>query len=143
MKQCLADVNVWFALLVRQHQHHHPALRWFDDLAPSEAGLYRFIQLALIRLLTNRSILGEDAVSALTAWELIVQLLEDERVVFLPDPPQIDSFLPALLRYSVPTSKLVSDVYIAAFALSTSRTLVTLDRGFRQFRDLKLEFLNH
>jgi predicted nucleic acid-binding protein len=51
MKQCLTDVNVLLALLLRQHEYHRTALKWFDILAAGEAGLCRIVQLALIRLL--------------------------------------------------------------------------------------------
>lgn len=141
MKPCLADVNVWFALLVRQHEHHRDTRAWFDRLAPSQAGFCRFVQLALIRLLGNRTILGHDAVSAAGAWELIATLLDDERVEFIAEPQDLDSILPALLKYPVPTGNLISDAYLAAFAMASSRTLVTLDRGFRQFRNLDVQFL--
>jgi uncharacterized protein len=141
MKRCLADVNVWLALLVKQHEHHRTAIQWFDGLSAGEAGLCRLVQLALIRLLGNRSILGDSAISAAAAWDLIQTLLEDERVSMVPEPPRIDSLLPGLLRYPVPTGKLVSDAYLAAFAMSDSRRLVTLDRGFRQFRGLEVELL--
>lgn len=142
MKPCLGDVNVWFALLVRQHEHHSAALAWFDRLAPSQAGLCRFGQLALIRLLANRTILGQYAVSAAGAWQLIATLLEDERVEFVSEPADLDSILPALLKYPVPTPKLVSDAYLAAFAIGGARTLVTFDRGFRQYRNLDVHVLS-
>lgn len=141
MKRCLADVNVWLALLVMQHEHHRTAIRWFDKLPAGEAGLCRMVQLALIRLLGNRSIMGESAISAAAAWDLIETLLEDERVSMIPEPPRIDSVFPALLKYPVPTGKLAGDAYLAAFAMSDSRRLVTLDRGFRQFRGLEVELL--
>ena len=99
------------------------------------------MQLALIRLLGNRTILGHDAVSAAGAWELIGTLLEDERVEFVDEPPNLDSALSALLKFPVPTGNLVSDAYLAAFAIASSRTLVTLDRGFRHFRNLDVQFL--
>jgi hypothetical protein len=137
----LADVNVWLALLVMQHEHHRTAIRWFDKLPAGEAGLCRMVQLALIRLLGNRSIMGDSAISAAAAWDLIETLLEDERVSMIPEPPRIDSVFPALLQYPVPTGKLVGDAYLAAFAMSDSRRLVTLDRGFRQFRGLEVELL--
>ena len=59
----------------------------------------------------------------------------------IPEPPRIDSVFPALWKYPVPTGKLVGDAYLAAFAMSDSRRLVTLDRGFRQFRGLEVELL--
>jgi predicted nucleic acid-binding protein len=39
----------------------------------------------------------------------------------------------------VPTGKLVSDAYLAAFSVGSSRRLVTLDRGFLQFEELDVE----
>jgi toxin-antitoxin system PIN domain toxin len=141
MRRSLVDVNVWLSLLVRQHQHHRIARKWYETLEASEAGLCRFVQLGLIRLLANRSVMQGDAVSAAAAWSLIEELLEDERVEFVPEPPDIDGLLPALLRYKVPTGKLVSDAYLAAFAMSSSRRLVTLDAGYRQFKGLEIELL--
>jgi len=141
MTPCLVDLNVWLALLVRQHEHHRLARRWFDALAPGDGGLCRVVQLGLIRLLANRSILGDHAVPPAAGWSLIGELLEDERVEFLPEPAGLDSVLAGLWNYPVPTGKLVTDAYLAAFAITASRSLATLDRGFRQFHGLPLELL--
>ena len=141
MQHSLVDVNVWLSLLVRQHEHHEIARKWYESLESSEAGLCRFVQLGLIRLLGNRAIMGPDAVSSAAAWSLIEELREDERVEFVSEPPDIEIFLPSLLRYPVPTAKLVSDSYLAAFALSSSRRLITLDAGYRQFRGLEIKIL--
>jgi len=143
MKRCLVDVNVWLALLVRQHEHHSLANQWFDALPAGEAGVCRLVQLALIRLLANRSVMGAYAVSAAVAWGLVERLLQDERIELLAEPAEIDSVLPSLLNYPIPTGKLVSDAYLAAFAICASRQLVTLDRGFRQFRGLNVQLLGH
>ena len=142
MKPCLADVNVWLALLAARHVHHHAAREWFDTLAAGEGGICRFVQLALIRLLGNHAVMGADAVSAAAAWDVIARLLEDERVEMLAEPPGIDAILHELFRYPVPTSKLVGDAWLAAFAISAGRTIVTVDRGFQQFRGLKLKLLD-
>ncbi len=141
MKPCLADVNVLLALLVRQHEHHNIALQWFDGLAADEAGLCRFVQLALIRLLGNSHIMGDDAVSAGTAWRLIEELLQDERITFIPEPSVLDTTFPPLLNFPVPAVKLVGDAYLAAFAIASARRMVTLDRGFRQFKGLEVDLL--
>lgn len=143
MKRCLADVNVWLALLVLHHEHHQDALKWYDSLAAGEAGLCRFVQLALIRLLGNRSIMSDRALSARESWDLIGKLAEDERVDFLAEPKDVDLELPVLLKYPIPTRKLVGDAYLAAFAISASLRLVTLDRGYRQFRGLEVDVLGH
>jgi hypothetical protein len=142
MKRCLADVNVLLALLVRHHAHHDLALRWFDGLAPGEAVLCRFVQLALVRLLGNRTIMGNYAVSASAAWDLIADLMEDERLEFMAEPPLVDAVFPKLLRYATPTNKLVGDAYLAAFSIAGEMGLTTVDKGFEQFRDVDLRLLS-
>lgn len=141
MTPYLVDVNVWIALLVRRHQHHPLSLRWFDQLGRAEAGLCRISQLALTRLLANRTVMGESVMAPGAAWDLLRTLAEDERVEFIAEPAELDSILPTLLKYPIPTGKLVTDAYLAAFAMGASRTMVTLDRGFRQFRGLHVQIL--
>jgi toxin-antitoxin system PIN domain toxin len=142
MKRCLVDVNVWFALLVLQHEHRAVATDWYERCAAGEAEMCRLVQLALIRLLGSRTILGAGALPAGAAWSVIQQLLQDERVEFALEPAELDAVLPGLLRYRVPTNKLVGDAYLAAFAIASGRPLVTFDRGFTQFRGLQLQLLN-
>ena len=139
MKRSLVGGNVWLALLVRQHEHHARALRWVDSLEAGDALMCRFVQLGLIRLLANRTVIGSDAVSAATAWQLIATLLEDERVEFASEPADLDSHLPALWKYPVPTGKLGTDAYRVAFSLSLSCRLATPDRGFRAFPEVPVE----
>ncbi len=142
MKRCLADVNVLLPLLVRHHEHHELALRWFEALMPEEAVLCRVVQLALVRLLGNRTIMGEYAVSASTAWDLIAELAEDERIEFAPEPLLVDTVFPQLLKYRAPTNKLVGDAFLAAFSIAGQMRLTTVDKGFEQFRDVDLQLLN-
>ena len=101
----------------------------------------RLVQLALLRLLANRTILNSDAISPARAWAILEGLAADERVEFLNEPENLDAVFPSLLTYSVPTGKLVVDAYLAAFAISGSMRLLTLDRGFRQFRALDARVL--
>ena len=142
MIQYLVDVNVWLALLRPEHIHHRAAKGWYEGLAPGQTGLCRFVQLGLIRLLGSATIMGTDALPAAAASQIIGQLLEDERVAFLPEPAGLDPILVGLFRCPTPTTSLINDAYLAAFAMASSRRLVTLDRGFQQFRGLDLEILN-
>jgi predicted nucleic acid-binding protein len=82
MKPCLVDVNAILALLVRSHAHHDLARRWFGGLNAGEVGICRIVQLAIVRLLGNRAIMGSHAVSAATGWGIMVELFKDERVNF-------------------------------------------------------------
>ena len=141
MKPCLADVNVLLPLLVRHHEHHEMVLRWFDGLAAGEAVLCRFVQLALVRLLGNRTIMADYVISAATAWDLIAELMEDERMEFAAEPALLDTILPKLLRYPAPANKLVGDAYLAAFSIAGQMRLTTVDQGFGQFRGVDLKLL--
>jgi toxin-antitoxin system PIN domain toxin len=134
----LADLNVWLALLVKEHIHHAPAFAWFETLGPSQGGICRVIQLALLRLLCNRSIMAAGALTAAEAWNKVVELLQDERVKFYAEPQGLDSFLPGMLGRLVPAPNLITDAYLAAFAMATNLRLATFDHGFRQFRGLRV-----
>jgi toxin-antitoxin system PIN domain toxin len=141
MKRCLADVNLLLPLLVRHHEQHELALRWFDGLAAGEALLCRFVQLALIRLLGTRSIMGNYALPASYAWELVGKLMEDERMEFVAEPARLDIEFAQLLGYSALTGKLVGDAYLAAFALAGQSRFATFDVGFSEFRGLDLQVI--
>ncbi len=141
MKPCLADVNVLLPLMVMHHEHHDLVSRWFENRSAGEVVLCRFVQLALIRLLGNRAVMGDYAVPASRAWELIAALLEDERVDFGAEPLTIETALPGLLRHPAPAGKLVGDAYLAAFSIAGKLRLSTIDRGFRQFANLDLDLL--
>jgi len=128
-------------MLVGKHQHHIASMQWFESRAKGEVGLCRVVQLSLIRLLGNASVIGEPVLPATDAWRLIKESLDDERVEFLLEPSNIDTVLPNLFQYPVPTPKLINDAYLAAFAMASGRRLVTRDRGFLQFRGLEVELL--
>lgn len=141
MKRCLLDVIVLLPLLVRHHEHHQLTVRWFDGLATGEAVVCRFVQLALIRLLGNRTIMGNFALSAAVAWNLIDNLMDDERMEFLAEPSLVETVFPTLLRYNVPTNKLVGDTYLAAFSIAAGMRFTTIDKSFSQFDGVDLELL--
>jgi predicted nucleic acid-binding protein len=52
MKRYLADVNVWFALAVEEHQHHRNARNWWEETT-GVFGFVRTTQLGLLRLLAS------------------------------------------------------------------------------------------
>ena len=141
MKPCLADVNVLLALLFKQHEHHAAARRWAEKLGPSEAWICRTVQFSVVRLLSTPAVVGAAAVPLSAAWNLMETLLQDERFNFAAEPEGLEAALPALFRYKTPTRSLAADIYPAAFAIASSRRLVTFDRGFAQFQGLETEIL--
>ncbi len=141
MKPCLADINALLPILIRTHAHQEPAMAWWDRQPAGRVGLCRFVQLGIVRLLANPRVMGPKAATARVAWELTVELLADERLEFWPEPPGLEQHYTGLLRYSAPKPGLVSDAYLAAFALSRKAAVASFDRGFRQFGGLDLELL--
>ena len=95
----------------------------------------------MLRLLANPSVMGNSALAPSAAWVLLEDLRRDERLEFVVEPPHMDAIIPRLLRYPVPTGKLITDAYLAAFAIASNRRLVTLDAGFRQFEGVELDLL--
>jgi toxin-antitoxin system PIN domain toxin len=138
MKPCLVDVNVLFPLLLRHHEHHQAAAKWFDGLKAGDAILCRFVQLTLLRLLCNPTIMGEFVLSGLAAWQLVEALMEDERLDFAAEPALMESAFPKLLSLPATANKCVTDTYLAAFAIAGSMRFATFDTGFEQFRGLEL-----
>jgi uncharacterized protein len=142
MKSCLADINVLVALLAGHHPHHSLARNWFAACREAEIGICRYVQLGVIRQLGNQALMGGSALSGFAAYRVIQDLLElDERVEFVQESPNLDSFMPQMLSHPAPASKVVNDVYLAAFAIASSRRLVTCNAGFRRFKDLDLLLL--
>jgi predicted nucleic acid-binding protein len=73
--------------------------------------------------------MGREALNQTEAWEAYDRWLEDERVSFLPEPPELEDAFRALSRLPRPAPKDWADSYLAAFASTSNLTLVTFDRA--------------
>src|SRR5882724_11304373 len=102
MKRCLVDVNVVLALLARKHVHNQVAQSWFDGLRSGEAGVCRAVQLSVVRLFANPAVMAEHALPPPTSWEMLSELMKDERLEFALEPSSVGNFLPAFLRSGPP-----------------------------------------
>jgi toxin-antitoxin system PIN domain toxin len=125
------DVNVWIALSDPGHSHHTDAWNWLE-LLPEHAELIfaRVTQLGLLRLLTNRAVMGERTRTVREAWDLYYSWLNDPRVEFHPEPNGMDAaFRDATAALdSEPASKWIGDCYLLAFAHRSNATLVTFEK---------------
>jgi toxin-antitoxin system PIN domain toxin len=126
------DLNVWLALSDAGNFHYSKAWSWFN-LLPTDARLLfsRYTQLGLLRLLTNRSVMGEQMLVLKDAWAVYDHWLEDSRVEFYPEPSGLDT---ALREATVPFAgksapKWIGDCYLLAYAKRSRATLVTFDRA--------------
>src|ERR1035441_6304957 len=87
---CLPDVNVWIALASDRHEHHDSARLWFDA-AVAPVCFCRVTQMSFLRLLTNPKVMGDDSLTPAGAIAVYRQLANDERVLFAPEPPNIEN----------------------------------------------------
>jgi hypothetical protein len=136
----LPDVNVWIAAASDRHEHHSAARQWFDS-ASAPICFCRVTQMAFLRLLTNRKVMGEDTLSPAEAIAVYRQLLGDERVRFEPEPPNIENVWVSLMSMSAASGSTWTDAYLAAFALEAGSRLISFDRGMRRWPGLALELL--
>lgn len=67
----LPDVNFWIALGSDQHVHHAAAKNWFVNILDERLAFCRITELGFLRLLTNRHVMGEDALQPALAWQVL------------------------------------------------------------------------
>jgi uncharacterized protein len=141
-KMFLPDVNVWLALTFDSHVHHVQAKHWFDGLSDRRCAFCRLTQQGFLRLITNPKAFAQDAVTMDRAWELYDALLGDERVIYSDEPAEIEPAWRQLTRGQSFSPKVWNDAYLAAFAKAADLEIATCDKGFKQYLDLRVQFLS-
>jgi toxin-antitoxin system PIN domain toxin len=132
---------VLLALVYQPHQHHTAALAWFDAQPRAGVAVCRMSQLALFRLLSNKTVMGPDVCTHTRVWQLWDMIAADRRFVYFQEPDGLDAQLRAYTQASVPAPNLWQDAYFAGFSRVAGLQLVTFDQGFRRFSDLQLVLL--
>lgn len=142
----LCDTNVWLALALSGHAHHEAARAWLDTVdQPGVVHFCRATQQSLLRLLTNRTVLGAYGNPPLTnddAWAAYVAFRDDDRIALAyrePDGLERQWQIFAARRSAAP--KVWLDAYLAAFALTGGFELVTIDADFTQYSGIALRLL--
>jgi len=133
----LLDANVWLALSVGDHAHHERALRYWDDESDDKLVLCRTTAMALLRLLTNPKVVGEAALDGPFAWAALESWRTHPRIRWETEPEGLDSTLMQFVVPVDPRGGQWTDCYLAAFAVAGGYRLVTFDRGFRSYPELK------
>ena len=129
----LCDANVLLALAHARHTHHHPAVNWMATARAGEAGLCRFTQLAVLRLLANRVVMGEAVRTNTDAWRVVRNLHGDPRFAWHAEPPGLDAQFAQYAPWPHSSPNRWQDAYLAAFAAAAGLELVTFDGGFTSF----------
>lgn len=137
----LADVNVWLALAVVEHIHHKAAVEWFGESEEDRIVFCRTTQKGLLRLLTNRHVMGDDVLTAARAWEAYDILRENPRVRFVQEPPGLEDSWREATRHPHAGPNFWTDAYLAAFASAAGYVLLTFDRALAAHRGVRTRLL--
>jgi toxin-antitoxin system PIN domain toxin len=136
----LADVNFLIALLHARHTLSERAVAWLGR--QEQAGsivLCRVAQMGVLRILTNPTWLKGEVLSAAAVWDAWDLLLTDDRFTSIQEPAGIESEWRLVTRDFAAGRHAGTDTYLAAFARAGGYSLLTFDRGFRQFEGLEVE----
>lgn len=140
----LPDINVWIALCIPAHTHHHLAVQWAKG-DPSESLFFcRYTQQGLLRLITTAAVttlFKQAPLSNHEALRTMAGILEDGNVQFATEPENIFPHWSAYADVRTASPKLWMDAYLAAFARCGGYRLVTTDKGFKQFKGIEVLLL--
>ena len=134
----LPDINVWLALLNPQHVHHAAAAAYWETAASPRIFLCRITQLGILRLTTNKAVMGGTPYTVTQAWAALQSLVGLPEVGFQADVEGVDDTMRQFTRQAQFRVADWTDAYLAALAMRAHLRVVTFDRGFLQFAGVGL-----
>jgi uncharacterized protein len=138
----LLDVNVWLALAFDTHVHHTVAKNWFDGLPTGSFFFCRMTQQGFLRLATDPRVLRSDAVTLAEAWKMYDNTRRDARITFAGEPAGIELLWRCYTHSESFTPKVWNDAFLAAFAEAGGYELITFDKGFTRYANVKCTILS-
>ena len=76
------------------------------------------------------------------AWRLYDRLLSDVHVAFAEEPEDLEIAWRSMTQSSLFSTNVWADAYLAAFALAVDFEVITFDKGFMQFKNLRRTILS-
>jgi toxin-antitoxin system PIN domain toxin len=137
----LPDANFWLALAWSAHVAHPVTKSWWEADVRRQIIFCRVTEMALLRLLTNRAILGDEAKTQAGAWHVYEMLRRSPRVEFFGEAPGFNQHWRNFSARDASATQRWSDDYLAAFARAHDLRVVTFDAGFRDYSKLAVELL--
>lgn len=142
----LFDVNVWIALAFQTHPAHVEAKAAFESASSEAPAVFcRATQQSLLRLVTTPAIqkcYGSERISNTLAWERWEYLAAMPQVLFLGEPPKLQTYWSTYAKSELPAPKRWMDAYLAAFARGYGISVLTLDSDFLDFEALDVRLLS-
>lgn len=96
--------------------------------------LCRIAEMGLLRLLTNPTVMKEDALDWEEGWAIARMLRTDPRVIFRAEPSELETNWHRLMKEHRAGHRTWTDAYLAAFAQGHDATLATFDQGFGKWK---------
>jgi toxin-antitoxin system PIN domain toxin len=122
------DINVWLALATSEHTNAVFARRWWDKES-GQIAFSRFTQLGFLRLMTTAAAMDGKPLTMKDAWRVYDRFFDDDRVVWIPEPEDIDRFFRSYTAARTASPKIWSDAWLLAFCRSAGGILATFDRA--------------
>jgi uncharacterized protein len=138
----LPDINVWLGMAFASHIHHATAKSWFDGVPSDIVHFCRMTQQGFLRLATNPRVMREQAVSLSEAWRMYDAFLRDPRISFAAEPIGLDPIWRGYIQGESFTPKVWNDAFLAAFAEAGGYELITFDKGFTRYANVKCTILS-
>lgn len=83
------DLNIWIALEAPGHVHHACVSDWWQH-ETGDICFTRATQLGFLRLVTTAVAMDGKPLTLDGAWRAYDLFFEDDRVLYLPEPPQVE-----------------------------------------------------
>jgi toxin-antitoxin system PIN domain toxin len=134
----LPDVNVWVALAIQEHPYHARALQYWSEGSAARIWFCRVTMLGLIRLLTQKAVAKDAAMSLQEAMNYYAEISSLPNIAGVAaEPPEVEVLLRNFVDSGLP-SKHLTDAYLASFAVAAGLRLVSFDKDFERFEGLTL-----
>jgi uncharacterized protein len=134
----LLDVNVVLAAHRDDHPHFEPARAWLEDALATRFpfSVTDLVAGAFLRLATNSRIFSTPTPMAEAFAYLHALRSQPAHVLLGPGPAHLE-LLEGICRDADITGDLVPDAQLAAIAIEHACELVSFDRDFARFADLR------
>ena len=122
------DINVWLALATSEHVHAAAARQWWEHQLGCIA-FSRITQLGFLRLVTTSVAMGGKPLTMADAWRVHDRFFEDDRVAFVQEPAESDTYFRKFAAARTASPKVWADAWLLALATASGGILVTFDRA--------------
>lgn len=136
----LVDANLLIYATLTGSPEHRVARAWLQDRFEDRDGhvaLAWSTLFALTRLVSNRRVLGDDAVSVATAWATATAFLDQPTARLVEPGPFHAAVVGSLMATPGLVANDVPDVQLAALAIEHGLVLASHDAGFARFDGLR------